>query len=614
MKRATACLMLLACAGAFVLASAAQAQDARLEVQSGPYYVGLPVSLRVTASGFAPDPEPEVEFDPPGTGQLRYVGVTPQRSMSVVILNGQVQRDENVTWSFSYTYTALQPGAVELGPFRVVQGQTEVPTQSYRLRFGETPRSPQLEVHLVPDTETAYIGSPVRATLEYRVDKQLESRIVDSELAVPLFDLTDSFRFEPDPKATGRRQIDLQTGDGGVLRVRASRRDENRGGRLVSATEIRFLMIPLEAGSFTLPPASLLVREGTRFRRGLLGRQATSTRPLRAVDEVRTLVVKETPLEGRPRSFAGAVGRGFSIEVEAARTVVRAGDPVPLTVTIRGDGPLELAGLPDLAGDGGLSPEDFAVAPSAGASAGIIEDGAKRFTLNVRPKSSRVREIPALEYAYFDPRKERFEVVESKPIALSVGEAQVVGAAQVIRESDEATADVPGGGEPARDDGSASERDAAPIDLTGADLSIDRDVERLSRRSDGGVGWALRGGLYFCGLGLLGFALYDARSRRGDPARLALRKSLRAELGRMQAALAGSDATATRTLANGLRAVRAQLAEGQLSAEAAREIDALLAEADDLIFAPAGERGAGPERSGLHGRMVDCARRLADAL
>ena len=71
--------------------------------------------------------------------------------------------------------------------------------------------------------------------------------------------------------------------------------------------------------------------------------------------------VLPVPSSGRPESFAGAVGSGFSLEATADRSVVRVGDPIELKIKLTGDATMETLSLPRLDSQMGLSVEDFQV-------------------------------------------------------------------------------------------------------------------------------------------------------------------------------------------------------------------------------------------------------------
>ena len=69
------------------------------------------------------------------------------------------------------------------------------------------------------------------------------------------------------------------------------------------------------------------------------------------------------------------------------------------------------AAIPQLA-------EDFRVPPET--LAGTARGNQKRFTQTIRAKRADVKEIPAIEFAYFDPQAGQYAVARSEPIPVLV--------------------------------------------------------------------------------------------------------------------------------------------------------------------------------------------------
>jgi hypothetical protein len=360
--------------------------------------------------------------------------------------------------------------------------------------------------------------------------------------------------------------------------------------------------VPLRAGAVRIPAASVVADEATRYRRDLFGgRVATHVRKLRATDRDRALEVSALPSAGRPPSFAGAVGQGFQLDVAADRTVVQVGDPISLTLTLRGAGNLERLGLPPLDAPGLLPKQHFRV--PEGDLPGEVEGGAKRFTAVVRVLDERQQEIPALEYAWFDPEAERYETTRSRPIALSVRPAEIIGAEDVLSEPLPAP----------EDDREVAEAPEPPVpasggfSTTGADLAIERDVTLLVR--DARTSWGGRGlpaGIY-AGSVLAVLAALVERRRRLEPEARARRKRADDQLDAIRAAASAPAAEAAAHIARALRALAAQHPDAH-----GRELDELLAACDAQAYAPAELRDDGPLDPRLHQRALALAERLRE--
>jgi hypothetical protein len=557
-------------------AGSAVAQEVQVEVSGGPHYVSESVEVQVTVKDFSEDPQPSVETPAPASGKLRYVGVSPSVTSSMVFDGQRMTRTREVSFVFRFEYRPSQPGSAEIGPFTVSQGATKRTTPPIRINIRKVPSSDRLGVVLELPADPIYVGERVPIALEFRLDRDLQENLGSYTLEVPFFDLSKPFRFIDDSEPKGGTEVTLVTPDGKLTLQGSAQR---RGNEV--AIRIERLMMPLSEGEIRVPPTTLFVEEGTRWRRDFFGgRTATHSRRLRAIDPGGVFTVKGVPAVGRPPSFAGGVGEGFVLEVSADRTVVQVGEPITLTLTLRGRGNLEAASLPRLDAEGLLPAERFRVPD--GELSGRVEDGAKQFSAVVRVLDDAIQEIPALEYAWFDPGREAFEVTRSRPIALSVRSAEVIGAADVFATRD---------GEP--EDPALSPASDAPrtraLALTGADLAIVRDPARLVRSTGGAFGGAwVPVGLYGGGCLALALALLDRRRRAVDPEFLRLRgvvAEVRREVSEA-AALAAPEAAAG--LARALRRLRAERPE-----VSAADLDAFLGECDARSYAPPSQRASG---------------------
>ncbi len=360
-------------------------------------------------------------------------------------------------------------------------------------------------------------------------------------------------------------------------------------------------LVPLSPGRHEVPGATLSIQEGVHWRRDFFGgRRATQVRRLGARDRDRTLEVKSIPIRGQPASFAGAIGTGFTLQVAADRSVVQVGDPITLTLTLRGEG-LETARLPPLDAEGLLPKGAFRV--PAGELTGQLDRDEKRFTAVVRVLEERVEEIPALAYSWFDPDTQRFDTSRSRPIALSVRSAEVIGAADVESDSDRKSLDE-------RADPSASGAAAGPrprsFALTGADLAIERDPAKMlvNIRSTWGGRW-LVASLYGGALVLVPLARWQRRRLDVDPALRRRRKILAAEEQSVREARRLAPAESLTAVSQALRRMLAQVPEA-----ASAELDEFLGECDARSYAPASQQRE--VDAALLERAVELARDIAE--
>jgi hypothetical protein len=528
--------------------------------------------------------------------------VQPSVSTSIVIVNGQMQRTKEVKFSFVYHLTVEQPGPLEIGPFVVAQSSTRVTSRSLRLDLQPIPTNDQMSVEMVLPDEPVYVGERVPVTLRFTLAGRLQENLHQYALRAPFFDLSETFQFLDPPDVAGTTKIEVLTA-AGTIALMGHASEKQRAGEKYLVVEVRRIAVPLRSGNLEIPAASLDVEEGVRFRRDLFGgRRPTQVRKWRVLDRARHLAVKRIPADRTPASYAGAVGSGFSLTVSANRTVVKVGEPIALEFELRGDGNLETAALPRLDSEGLLPVSQFRVPD--GEIAGRVEDGVKRFTATVRVLSAGVTEIPALEYAWFDPTTEQFETVRSRPIALSVGTARVVDATDV--QSGEHSSEPSN----ARDSGApdAVQRRGGPLVLTGADLAIERDPALLVRSTSAAVRspWLIAG-LYVGSLLIVFLSQMDRRRRDVDPAVVERRRRVESELHRIRKASDLPAADAAAELARALRALLAVMPEARRA-----EIDQLVGECDARSYAPAADRDREPVDPAFHQRALELAMDLAE--
>jgi hypothetical protein len=583
----------------------AVAQQVQLQVPPAPHYAGAPIEIRLAVEGFAEEPQPEVSVATPARGRLEFVGVSPSVSSSITIIDGRVSQSKEVRFIYQYRYLATEPGTVEIGPFSVSQGPLDRTARPVQLEILSVPLSDRLRVELRIPEEPRYVGEHVPVTLEFGLDSELQKNLYSFTLRAPLFDLTDDFQFLEESEPEGDVEVNVET-DAGTLRLRGSLSQAVSNGQSFAVVSVTRTLVPLRSGSYEIDPATLVVRERTRWQPDFLGgRQAVPVQKLRAIDRSRVLQVKPVPQQGRPPSFAGAVGRGYTLDVSADRTVVQVGEPIALSFVLRGEGNLESAALPPLDAEGLLTPSDFRV--PEGDLAGQYEAGVKRFTAVVRVLDENVREIPALAYSWFDPESERYATTRSRPIALSVRPGEMVAADDVFSPPSEAGEDAPT--QERAESGVKPGAPEAALALTGADLAIERNLSVLlrGRREAFGGPW-VPVGLYVGASLLVLAALLDRRRRDVDPALAQRRGVLERELQRLRDA---AHLPADEAVAEVARALRRMLAE--VPAARSDEIEAFLVACDARSYAPAAQRQSAAPDEGFDARALALAKRVSES-
>lgn len=574
---------------------------AELRIEEGPVYAGLAVDVQVVVRGLDEAPQPEIRYEAPPGARLELLQVSPSVTSRVEIINGNRRQWRNVIYAYRFELEVDAPGPVELGPFEIVQGATRVTTPARRLNAERIPSSDEQHVRLVlPDTPL-WIGQRTPLVVEWWVSEALAERIAGRRLHVPLFNRHELFRFEDPEQPDARMELSVESG-GEVQTYRARARRERHRDSNYLVFSIERTLIPMQAGEFDLEPISMLAEEVMRWQRNVFGeRIPTGLRRIRAEQPGQRVTVRAAPQAGRPASFSGAIGADLELRASADRTVVQVGDPITLTLTVRGDTLLETLALPD-APALGLDPERFRL--SREADTGRIDGESKVFNLTLRVASDAVGEIPPLTLSWFDPRSGRYQTTRSAPIALSVRPGQVVSAADVERqllpgEQAPSAVDAPAEPQPAAAAGATD--DAPDLELARADLTVETGRRQLTAAPPWYLGTSAQLAAYGSGLLLLGSGLALRQRRLRDPRQLATQAALHGLRERIAAAQRVDELTAA------LREVP------RLGVKFARaEHEALLADCEALAYAP-GRGGAATPPPALLTRVRTFAAGLSQA-
>ncbi len=157
--------------------------------------------------------------------------------------------------------------------------------------------------------------------------------------------------------------------------------------------------------------------------------------------------VRPLPAEGQPKGFSAHNVGSFGIEAAVDRRRVRAGEPLTLTVTVRGTGNVRFvdpAPWPPIDGvrryDPTVEVETRVDLDQAGR---LVIAGRRAYKFLLIPRRAGTIEIPPHRLSFFDPAAGRYRTVSTDPITLSV---EAAGAADAAAETPPA-ADAPAEGD-----------------------------------------------------------------------------------------------------------------------------------------------------------------------
>ncbi len=192
-------------------------------------------------------------------------------------------------------------------------------------------------------------------------------------------------------------------------------------GKTYIYTEIRYALCPVMAGKASIGPASIKYVPETRLNLSMFDKMFATMgqEPQTVQSNPISLQARSVPSFSQPKSFYGAVGKGYSISATVDRDKVEAGDAINLTVKVNGNGNLKPTSdlkLPTIAG---FKTYDVVATSGVVPSNGALKSY-KIFKTVLVPSSSGTYTIPSLPWSYFDPTAKDFRTIYTEPITVTV--------------------------------------------------------------------------------------------------------------------------------------------------------------------------------------------------
>ncbi len=182
-------------------------------------------------------------------------------------------------------------------------------------------------------------------------------------------------------------------------------------GTLYSIEEIQVGLFPIAAGKITIEPAKLSLPLAAGR-----GRLQSSSRVL--VTNPVEVNVRPLPRESKPTNFAGTVGQ-YRIHAQTDRGTVEAGDGFTLRVRVAGTGNIETVPAPTVP----TLPNMAIYDPQITDAIGIVDSkvqGSRTYEYVIIPSKEGHWTVPAINYPYFDPQAENYQIARTVPITINV--------------------------------------------------------------------------------------------------------------------------------------------------------------------------------------------------
>ena len=224
---------------------------------------------------------------------------------------------------------------------------------------------------------------------------------------------------------------------------------EEREGLPYNVLTFKTLLSAVKPGTIDIPSATLdsqIQMPGAMppgfddpIFRQMMGGQSpfTQNKEVKVKTAPLHLEILPLPKEGRPASFAGAVGQ-FDLDALVQNPKPAPGDPVTFTVKIGGKGNFKGMGAPVLTGTEGW--RSYPPTDKFDSSDSLSYSGVKSFDFTLIAQEAR-QSSPGSEFSYFDPGSAKYVTLTTKPLPLDASPGNPTNTAA----SSPAAATVPAG-------------------------------------------------------------------------------------------------------------------------------------------------------------------------
>jgi len=312
------------------------------------------------------------------------------RSQSISIVNGEM----DASFSFTYVLVPKREGTLVVQPFTFQHRGAAYRTEPIHITVSGTAPTqsssdPGAEMFVVSrvDADTAFVNQQVLYTFYLYA----ALRVSNLNYTPPPF---EGFWVEK-----------LQEGEKQYHKI--------VNGRRYLVIEVSTAIFPTTSGTLTIDAARLRLvelaeRSFSFFDRGV--ERVLRSRPVE-------IFVKPLPAQGRPADFDGAVGQQIDLSAKLDRQEVEEGEPVTMTVQVRGAGNVRTFSKPRLP----ELPQFKTYDADSQTNVRSLErvTGSRTYEIVLVPREAGQFTVPPVRMSYFDTEYGEYRSLETEPMQLT---------------------------------------------------------------------------------------------------------------------------------------------------------------------------------------------------
>ena len=370
------------------------------------------------------------EFSPPSFNNFLILS-GPSQSTSIQIINGA--RSASLTYSF--IIQARSVGTFTIRSASIVQGGTTYKTKPIKITIVKGKDNPQQKKN---DSQISYDEIAKNLFIRATVDKTKAYKGEQITVVYKLYtrlSIAAQMSINKLPQYQGFWAEELETPGNITFKTEVINGKQFRVGVLK-----RVALFPTQSGTLEVTPFELTVPIQIQKQRNKsiwddffgdpFGRSETID-----FDAKSNLVkINVLPLpKGKPDSFNGAVG-DFSLKAELSSTTTKSNEPLTLNVSVSGSGNIKLLDLPEINFPNGFEKYEPKIKEKINRNRKI--NGSKTGEYLFVPRIVGLREIPPIEFSYFNPSKKKYITISSEPFKIDIEPGEKIATTEIVGKED----------------------------------------------------------------------------------------------------------------------------------------------------------------------------------
>lgn len=358
-------------------------------------------------------------FSPPSFKDFRVLS-GPNQSTSMQIINGV----SSSSLTLSYVLMPTSIGTFTIGSASIENGGQTFSTQPLKITVVKGSSKPKSDNSPTVSNEEIAKNLFIKASLDKSRVYQGEQVTVTYKLYTRL-NIAAQMSVDKLPQYQGFWAEEITTPNNIAFTTEVVDGKQYRVGLLKRAA-----LFPTQAGKLEVTPLQLTIpvqiekkRNSNNIWDDFFGDPFGRSQVIEYSAKSNTLKVDVLPLpeNNRPASFKGAVGK-FDFSASLDKSVTKTNEPVSLKMKISGTGNIKLLDFPNFELPNGVEKYDPKIDEQINRNGTI--SGSKQAEYLLIPRIAGSREIPPIEFSYFDPAKKTYQTISSKSFNLKIEQGQ----------------------------------------------------------------------------------------------------------------------------------------------------------------------------------------------